>query len=69
MAEFESEKINVPAWQIAMTSGGRLAINDPAAHAAKLNEALDDATALDREAIAARIERLETVLAEPSSSE
>ncbi|MDJ0925619.1 MAG: hypothetical protein QNJ77_13760 [Acidimicrobiia bacterium] len=64
LAAFDAEKINVPAWQIAMTSGGRLTINDPAAHASKLNAALDEATALDREAIEARIEQLERALGE-----
>jgi hypothetical protein len=62
LAGFEGEKINVPAWQMAMTSGGRWSINDPAAYASKLNEALDAATELDRNAIEDRINQLRTTL-------
>lgn len=64
LADFESEKINVPGWQVAMTSGGRFSINDPAAHAYKLNQALDDKTELDRAAIEDRIGRLRKALDE-----
>jgi len=64
LAAFEREKINVPGWQVAMTSGGRFSINDPAAHAYKLNEALDAKTELDRSAIEQRILRLRKALAE-----
>jgi hypothetical protein len=58
LAGFDNERINVPAWQIAMTSGGKLTINDPAAYAAKLNEALDEASATDRARIEERINQL-----------
>jgi hypothetical protein len=64
LVDFESEKINVPGWQIAMTSGGRFSINDPAAHAYKLNQALDEKTELDRAAIEQRIGRLKKALDE-----
>ncbi|MEA2002683.1 MAG: hypothetical protein U9N84_12485 [Actinomycetota bacterium] len=64
LADFEDEKINVPGWQIAMTSGGRFSINDPAAHAYKLNETLDDKTELDRASIEQRIGRLKKALDE-----
>ncbi len=62
LAGFDKERINVPAWQIAMTSGGKLTINDPAAYAAKLNEALDEASATDRARIEERINQLKRTL-------
>lgn len=63
LAAFEGEKINVPAWQMAMSSGGRLTINDPAAHASKLNEALDEANSMDRQAVEERIAAIKNALA------
>lgn len=57
LASFESEKINVPAWQAAMPS-----INDPAAHASKLNAELDAKTALERATVEKRIARLKRTL-------
>lgn len=62
LAGFDKERINVPAWQIAMTSSGKLTINDPAAYAAKLNEALDEASAADRARIEERINQLKRTL-------
>ncbi len=62
LVDFEHEKINVPGWQIAMTSSGRFSINDPAAYAHKLNQTLDEKTELDRAAIEERIGRLKKAL-------
>jgi hypothetical protein len=60
--EIDKERINVPAWQMAMTSGGRLSINDPAAYASKPDEALDEATAADHAEIEERITSLKRAL-------
>ena len=59
LAAFEGEKINVPAWQMAMAS-----VNDPSAHARKLNEELDAKNELDRDAVEQRIARLKKALSE-----
>lgn len=59
LAAFDSEKINVPAWQAAMAAGGR-----SARHAAKINEAVAKANAPDRAAIEERISRLRMALSE-----
>jgi hypothetical protein len=57
LATFESEKISIPAWQAAMPT-----MNDPAAHATKLNTELDAKTELERAAVEKRIARLRKVL-------
>lgn len=62
LAEMDREKINVPAWQLAMTSGGKLTVNDPAAYASRLNEALEDANAGDRAQIEDRVSQLNRIL-------
>ncbi len=62
LAALDKERINVPGWQAAMTSGGKYSINDPAAYASKLNEALDEASAVDREQLEERIRQLERIL-------
>jgi len=53
--ETDKERTNVPAWQMAMTSGGHRSIDDPAAYASKPNGALDEATAVDNAEIKERI--------------
>jgi chromosome segregation ATPase len=57
LAQYEAEKINVPAWQQAMAT-----INDPSAHAYKLNSELDAKNQSDREAVEQRIARLKKAL-------
>jgi chromosome segregation ATPase len=64
LSQFESEKINVPAWQMSMSSGGRFSINDPAAHASKLNQAIDEANSMDRQTIEDRIDEIKKALAD-----
>jgi len=59
LAAFKADKIEVPSWQMSMAT-----INDPAAHATKINEALDQATAGDRESIEQRVKQLRKALAE-----
>ncbi|MDJ0496481.1 MAG: hypothetical protein QNJ89_01530 [Acidimicrobiia bacterium] len=62
IAELDAERVEVPAWQQTLTAGGRLSLIDPVADAARINEAIDRATAHDRAAIVARIAHLEEVL-------
>lgn len=59
LAAFQADKIEVPSWQMSMAT-----LNDPAAHATKINQALDQATAADREAIEQRIKQLKKALTE-----
>ncbi len=62
IAELDAERVEVPAWQQTLTAGGRRSLIDPVADAARINEAIDNATAHDRAAIVARIAHLEEVL-------
>lgn len=64
LAELDAERVEVPAWQKRLTAGGRLSLIDPVADAARINEAIDAATAHDRAAIVARIGHIEEVLGE-----
>lgn len=61
---FEADKVEVPGWQIAMTHGGRFSLTNPVADAARINDAMDQGTALDRFSIEARIAALEKALGE-----
>lgn len=58
LAGFDSDKIEVPAWQMSMAT-----VNDPAAHARKINEEMDKGNATDRESIERRIRQLRKALA------
>ena len=62
LAAFEADKVEVPDWQVALTRGGRFSLTDPVADAARINDAMDAATALDRASIEARIADLEETL-------
>ena len=62
LAAFESDKVDVPDWQIALTRGGKFSLTDPVGDAARINDAMDAATALDRASIEARIADLEETL-------
>ena len=64
LAELDAERVEVPNWQKTLTAGGRLALVNPVADAARINEAIDKATAHDRAAIVARIAHIEEVLGE-----
>lgn len=61
---FEADKVAVPGWQNAMTHGGRFSLTNPVADAARINDAMDEGTALDRSSIEARIADLEKALGE-----
>lgn len=64
LAELDAERVEVPNWQKTLTAGGRLALVNPVADAARINEAIDKATAHDRAVIVARIAHIEEVLGE-----
>ena len=64
LAAIDDEQIEVPDWQMKMTRGGRLAINDPRTHAANINATLEENSAADRTAIEARIDHLRRTLQE-----
>lgn len=64
LADLDAERVEVPNWQKTLTAGGRLALVNPVADAARINEAIDKASAPDRAAIITRIEHIEDVLGE-----
>ena len=64
LAKLDAERVEVPNWQKTLTAGGRLALVNPVADAARINEAIDEATAHDRAAIVARIAHIKEVLGE-----
>ena len=62
LESFETDKIEVPSWQLSLTRGGRLSLTNPVADAARINKAMEAGTAADRASIEARIARLRQVL-------
>ncbi len=62
LAAFDSEKIEVPNWQLAMTRGGKFSLVNPVADAARINDAIEAGQAVDRATIEARIARLRKAL-------
>ena len=64
LSDMDAERIEVPAWQRKLTAGGRLSLVNPVADAARINAAIDAATAHDRAAVIARIVWIEELLGE-----